>query len=564
MPLREDLIRDFLLCRLGLSLLLCAATANAVRASDESTGASPSQSSVSIERPCQGEAAPSQATIGKIEIDNQKIFDLNDSRENAWPYRLANRLHINSKPATIAQQLLFKSGERYAPRLILESERILRSNRYLHDAKITPIACRDGKIDLKVTTRDVWSLDPGVSFSRSGGQNSTGIQLQEVNLLGYGSSLNLSKKSGVDRDTVLVGYSDRSLFGTWIALDTNYARNSDGSNKTLALTRPFVGLDGRWAAGVSAGDDDRVDSLYRRGEAVDKFHHRQRRSQVFGGRSAGLVDGWTRRWTMGLIYDDNRFGPESGAAPPRVLPPDRKFVYPFVRMDLIEDEYQVRQNYNQIGRTEDFYLGRQLGLQLGYASTALDSSENALIYEAQVGQGFDIGSTQSILLSTGLSGRLAGTSGENRVLSASARYYWRQSPRHLWYASALADIGHNLDIDNQLLLGGDNGLRGYPLRFQTGDKRALFTFEHRYFSDWYPLRLFRVGGAVFFDVGRAWGANSVGAQDQGWLKDFGVGLRLGNTRSGLRNVIHVDVAFPLDRDNSIKRRQFVVEAKRSF
>ena len=29
--------------------------------------------------------------------------------------------------------------------------------------------------------------------------------------------------------------------------------------------------------------------------------------------------------------------------------------------------------------------------------------------------------------------------------------------------------GHNLDLDNQILLGGDNGLRGYPLRYQGGD-----------------------------------------------------------------------------------------------
>ena len=78
--------------------------------------------------------------IGAIEIDNQNIFDLADARENAWPYRLANRLHLNTKRTTVLQQLLFKPGERYVPRLIEESERILRGNRYLYDAKIIPLA----------------------------------------------------------------------------------------------------------------------------------------------------------------------------------------------------------------------------------------------------------------------------------------------------------------------------------------------------------------------------------------------------------------------------------------
>ena len=44
----------------------------------------------------------------------------------------------------------------------------------------------------------------------------------------------------------------------------------------------------------------------------------------------------------------------------------------------------------------------------------------------------------------------------------------------------------------------------------------------------------------------------------------GVGLRLGNSRSALGNVVHVDLAVPLDGDASIKNVQFVIETKRSF
>ena len=41
-------------------------------------------------------------------------------------------------------------------------------------------------------------------------------------------------------------------------------------------------------------------------------------------------------------------------------------------------------------------------------------------------------------------------------------------------------------------------------------------------------------------------------------------LRLGSTRSGLANVLHLDIAFPLDGDSSIDNVQFLVETKRSF
>ena len=37
----------------------------------------------------------------------------------------------------------------------------------------------------------------------------------------------------------------------------------------------------------------------------------------------------------------------------------------------------------------------------------------------------------------------------------------------------------NPDMGEQLLLGGDNGLRGYPLRYQSGNKSLLFNVERR-------------------------------------------------------------------------------------
>ena len=76
----------------------------------------------------------------------------------------------------------------------------------------------------------------------------------------------------------------------------------------------------------------------------------------------------------------------------------------------------------------------------------------------------------------------------------------------------------DLDRDNQLLLGGDNGLRGYPLRFQTGDRRFLLTLEQRFYHPRQFLRLFYAGAAVFFDAGRAW---EDGVPGDGMLYDAG-------------------------------------------
>ncbi|MDH3491399.1 MAG: BamA/TamA family outer membrane protein, partial [Gammaproteobacteria bacterium] len=124
--------------------------------------------------------------------------------------------------------------------------------------------------------------------------------------------------------------------------------------------------------------------------------------------------------------------------------------------------------------------------------------------------------------------------------------------------------GHSLDLDNPVQLGGDNGLRGYPLRYQSGDSKMLVTVEQRYFTDWYPFRLVRIGGAVFADAGRVWGRNPVGSEPYSWLSNVGFGLRFAPTRSSAGKMIHLDVAFPLGGDNSIDSVQILLESKRGF
>jgi hemolysin activation/secretion protein len=127
-----------------------------------------------------------------------------------------------------------------------------------------------------------------------------------------------------------------------------------------------------------------------------------------------------------------------------------------------------------------------------------------------------------------------------------------------------AAAGAALDADQQILLGGDNGLRGYPLRYQSGRGRWLFTAEQRLFSDWYPFQLFNVGGAVFYDMGSTWGRGPLGAPSQGLLRDVGFGLRLGNSRSARGNVVHLDVAWPLDGDRDARQVQYLIETRMSF
>lgn len=502
--------------------------------------------------------------IGAVHVLAQDIFDTSDPKEDKLLFRWANKLHIQTRPGVIERSLLFKSGEPVSARLVEETERLLRTNRYLYDVQIRPVNIRDGVVDIEVLTRDTWSLDVGVSAGRSGGANSSGLQLKEYNLFGTGTTISLGRSTNVDRTSTELEFSNRHAFGTWTSVDLSHSQNSDGKRDAIAVVRPFYSLDSRWSAGLTASKDDRVDAVYDAGNIDSQYRHRQDQAEVFAGWSAGLLDGWVQRYSLGLGYRDERYAVVPGLTAPPQLPNDQRLVAPFVRYALIEDRYERELNRNLIGRPEFFALGLASTVQLGWAPTGLGSSRDTLLYSASISRGFEPSTRHTLIAAATLSGQYLGGQVRRQQFGVQARYFLRQSPRWLFYAAAAGDILTRPDPAQPLTLGGDNGLRGYPLRYQNGTRRALFTVEERFYTDLYIWRLFRVGGAGFIDAGRAWGGGFPNSVNSGWLGDAGFGLRIVSARSAFSNVLHIDIAFPINTTPDIHKLQLLVKTKASF
>ena len=504
------------------------------------------------------------AIIGEIRVNNQNIFDLDDPRENNALFRAANFLHIRTRPGVIKSALLFKSGEPLSVRLIDETERLLRGNGYLYDVRIQPVAYHDGIVDLEVTTRDTWTLNPEFSFSREGGSNSSGVSLKEENLLGTGIAIGVSDKSDDDRSGQVYSISQNRAFGTWTSVEYKHGSFDDGKNNAFKLNRPFYALDARWAAGVSASTDRRIDSIYSSSNVIGQYRHAADTGEIYGGWSPGLVDGWAHRYSAGLQYQDDTYRTDPSLPTPSQVPADLKLVAPFLRYELVEDDFQKVKNRNLIERTEYFALGFNSQLQLGRAMTGLGSTRDLWLYSASVSKGMTFTGDQNLLATAYARGKYGGEGGEQQFNGVGAKYYRPQKQHGLFFASISAETVANGNDADQLLLGGDNGLRGYPNRYQTGTHRAVLSLEQRGYTDWYPFRLFRVGGAVFFDHGRAWGGVNQNTANPGWLSDAGFGLRILNDRSAHGTVWHVDIAFPLNPDPNIKSYQFLLKRRTTF
>ena len=522
---------------------------------------------------------PPGSVIGEVRVAARDIFDTGNPGEDRKLFRFANRLHRTTRPGVIERQLLFKPGDVFSPELIAESARLLRTNDYLYDVDIRPVPRGDGKVDVEVATRDVWTLQGGASFGRAGGRNSASFSVDDSNFLGTGKEIELDRIGTIDRTSNLVRYTDPSLLGSRVRLLASYADNSDGGRQRLEVERPFYSLDTRWAAGVRGFRDDRLESLYTLGKAETFFRHRTDFVEAYGGYSPGLADGVTHRWEAGFTYTRDDFS-RTANLPASLgfgkalklfpLPPDRVLTYPWVRFESVQSRYVVEKDLDRIQRSEDLNLGRQYSLLLGLSSPTFGGDGTRWVAQTAIADGWRPTPGQIVLVQLGGSTRWSQRDAENLVAGGRVRYYLRDLGSQVFYASLGADLAHRLDGEDQLLLGGDSGLRGYPLRYQAGDRRFLLTLEQRFYSDREVFHLAHLGAAVFFDAGQAWFVDTLTQRDirlrqeRRVLKDIGLGLRIAPSRSSRGAVLHLDVAFPLDRTRSIQSVQWLVSTGDTF
>ena len=513
--------------------------------------------------PSAAELEQSHARIGAIFIDVGDIFDTTKPGENKRLYRFANRVHIDTHESVLRAQLLFAEGDPFSERVLAETERTLRRLRYIREPKVRAVAFHDGVVDIEVTASDVWTMSPGLSFGRKGGTNSTSFSFDDYNVLGMGKRLSIGSSSNAERSSTTFEWKDPNVFGSRWTTNAEYSDNDDGTTSALSIERPFYSFDTHWTAGLSVGQDDGVLHRYALGKRADEYRRDLRTADLHFGTSHGWDDGWVRRFTAGLRLDEARFGNDSAYLPSINLPADRRLVYPYAAMEWIQDDFATSTNLDQIERTEDFEFGKRFMVELGQSAGIFGADRTATLVRASASRGWRIFPRHTLFFGANLTSRL-GSGNDSSLFSAAARYYWRTSENTLFYTSLQGDLGHALDADADLTLGGDNGLRGYPLRYQTGSGRGLLTVEERFFTKWYPWHLFNVGAAVFADIGRTFGTGAIDTPQLGMLRDVGFGLRLSNSRSALANVLHIDVAFPLDGDSSLKNVQFLIETKRSF
>lgn len=504
----------------------------------------------------------------KVIFKPQTIFNENEDGV-VFLHRWANAIHIDTKIITLENETAFfldKCVKTLAD--IAELERHLRSRKYLRDAKVTSDAMIK---NITVTTWDNWSLLPTISFGRKGGKNTYSFGIKERNLLGLGIAADISTYKNSQRE----GYRIKSTIPLFNKQNTDltlrFADNDDGTQQSLFLQKYFASFYTNKAYQLGFNEESRNDTLYQNNSELAIFAHDISYKNAEYAWLNYNNENELLRYRFGVTQNKHTFSYADNASnnPNSLfLPQDRDFIYPWIGFDYLEKEFKKLTNIHAITQVEDFNYGWQVNSRIGLSNGNKANSAWAL-FQVNINKGIEIHHDALLLMNVALSGDVYDQQDHRLLLNINTEYFYHINSNWTFYINNTNVISNNQYLDRPVTMGGNTGLRGFPLQYQYGEHSVKLTSEIRYYPYMNIFKLFDIAGAAFFDTGRTFGnITAQGAEeniDDNWLYSIGVGVRLYSPHSaGSNQVIHIDFAFPQSDNSELDSFEIRVEAKHSF
>jgi len=502
-------------------------------------------------------------TIRQVHFVRNDVFDLTQ-HHTYWFHRLANRTHKITAEATLLEDVLFKAGEPLDADSLAETERLLRTRRYLRKVEVRVThQCPDQQVIVTVSSWDNWSLLPKISASREGGESRSTFGLAEDNLFGTGNQINLDYEHDSERTSYLLNFRSPNMFGSHWGLNTRYADKSDGESYLIAVEKPFYRLNAPWSFALTLDQDSQDINEYLLGDEANEFQKQKRFFDIQGGLKVSAADNWVQRVFVGATHNEVKFEET----------PDTLFGTPLKRdlsqfwlaWQYLQSNYRQMFNIYQFNRVEDINLGWQADVKLAYLAPMLGADEHGWQLTASAYKANEFTSDNYLLASASAS-QLEQAELSQSLLKSHLMWIHKFDPQHSLVGQLTYQYGNDLFRDERLSLGGDTGLRAFPLYYQTGERLALATMEYRYYSNLSIAQIFDVGYATFADMGRTWGDNPdlPGSSGDQTLYGIGAGVRLLSSHSSRGTMIHIDLTKAFGGDDDLSGVEWRILAKQSF
>jgi hypothetical protein len=447
-----------------------------------------------------------------------------------------NAFHIPTRVRVVQRELLLRAGEPYDSALAAESERNLRAKQIFKDVAIDSMRLADGRLALRVRTRDSWSTTPVLGLS-VGAEGTVTYKLgaTELNLLGTGTLAHASYRKDVDRTAFEAATKIDNLLGA-IAADGHLQALSDGFLVRWDVGDRFASIGDPRSFGLAGEYANQRILQYRATAAALDTTVYDRNAFVAVATAAGRVsssrDHYFRvggrvelRQERYVLRVDSVDAPDSLSAALGVFATwERSRFITLRRFNGLSEEDIDASLYVNVGVVTT-------PKRLGYASTGI-GPELTLRGTLPLGRGFVTLQAQGhgIFDASGLD------SGSVEVRLTTG---YKFADRHATILHVQGGAMEGQTPGAEYDLGFNVSPRSWAPHAFVGNRSVWGTLEHR----WYVVDgLFGLVGAAvaaFADYGGAWFQGD-SARFGG---DVGVGLRLAGALSGVARATRIDIGW---------------------
>ncbi len=397
-------------------------------------------------------------------------------------------------------------------------------------------------------TRDRFSLAASASVASVGGVEKLDFRLAESNLFGTGKTVAASAKNSDEGAETYLRWYDRQFLGSWHVLDVRVGDTEEGHLGSLELSRPLHHLDDPAGYAITFdGVQEDVD-YYRFGESWAEVPTDSTNVALSGV----LADGPRNRrhqfgLDLGTAIRDYEPATGTGAGDVRV-PGDTNWFELGASAGIDHlDAYDKVTGVDTLDFVQDLWFGRRVTLRA--AGRLRDEDGVGTELQPVLGGTAQVAlrPLQNTMLTLAADGSVRAN--DERAVgwrgSTALHAYQTSVPAHTLAASLTFDLAReDQDLEPQLTLGEDNGLRGYPAREFSGTRRIRLNLEDR-FDTGIQLWSFRLGLAAFFDTG--WMHDrELGLSLGDPIRSAGLGIRIGSSNLLGGRILRLDVAYPFD------------------
>ena len=409
---------------------------------------------------------------------------------------------------------------------------------------------------------------PTVDFGRKGGKNKYAVGIKDRNFFGLGIDAELESFTNDQRS----GYKFKTHFPLFlnhnINAQVNLTNSDDGTSESVFIKKSFVSFDTNNAFNIGFDNFKQIDTQYKLGKTDNKFEHNQRLSTASWQWLKSNSNHDTLRFGIGITDEQHEFVVINEAFNPdlnSIAPANREFVYPSFSVEYLQKDFRKLTNLNLINQIEDFNLGWNLKTQLGTDIGNTDTSPT-LLWRSSLSKGIEIFDDAFWFITATLDGEIySDYDNANRtVISLNNEYFHKINGNWGAYLKNSSQFSENQFQDTPIVLGGETGLRGYPLQYRHGDHSTQFTAEARYYPHINIYKLLELGGAAFVDTGRVFGSSDNTTNQDSWMTSVGIGARFYSTQTSEAHVIHVDIIKPMTSAENVNGIEFRITTKHSF